>query len=87
MKYPPVHINDVPISKMEEKNGWNISEFRLPITGKSGAPYQELALLLKSAGYEAMLTGDGVWNSLDFIVPRIDAIHFENWLSSSLVST
>ena len=61
--------------------------FTLPITGKSGAPYQELALLLKSAGYEAMLTGNGVWNSLDFIVPRIDAIHFENWLSSSLVST
>ena len=37
MKYPPVHINDVPISKMEEKNGWNISEFRLPITGESGS--------------------------------------------------
>ena len=37
MKYPPVHIKDVPISKMEEKNGWNISEFRLPITGESGS--------------------------------------------------
>ena len=37
MKYPPVHIKDIPISKMEEKNGWNISEFRLPITGESGS--------------------------------------------------
>ena len=37
MKYPPIHIDDVPISKMEEKNGWNISEFRLPITGQSGS--------------------------------------------------
>ncbi|MEK9794291.1 MAG: cupin domain-containing protein [Hyphomicrobiales bacterium] len=37
MKYPPIHIRDVPIAKMEEKNGWNISEFRLPITGETGS--------------------------------------------------
>ena len=37
MKYPVIHIKDVPISKMEAKSGWNISEFRLPITGESGS--------------------------------------------------
>ena len=37
MKYPPIHIKDVPIAKMESKDGWNISEFKLPITGESGS--------------------------------------------------
>ena len=37
MKYPTIHIKDVPIAKMESKDGWNISEFKLPITGESGS--------------------------------------------------
>ena len=31
------HRKDVDIERMEEKDGWAISEFRLPITGKSGS--------------------------------------------------
>lgn len=32
-----VHIDDVEIERMEEKDGWAISEFRLPITGACGS--------------------------------------------------
>ena len=28
-----VHIDDVEIERMQEKDGWAISEFRLPISG------------------------------------------------------
>lgn len=31
------HINDTEIERMEEKDGWAISEFRLPITGADGS--------------------------------------------------
>lgn len=32
-----IHVDDVPIERMEEKHGWAISEFRLPITGETGS--------------------------------------------------
>ncbi len=32
-----VHIDDVEIERMQEKDGWAISEFRLPITGADGS--------------------------------------------------
>ena len=32
-----IHIDDVEIERMEEKDGWAISEFRLPITGACGS--------------------------------------------------
>lgn len=32
-----VHVDDVPIERMEEKDGWAISEFRLPVSGKDGS--------------------------------------------------
>jgi mannose-6-phosphate isomerase-like protein (cupin superfamily) len=32
-----INIRDVPIERMEEHDGWAISEFRLPITGASGS--------------------------------------------------
>jgi mannose-6-phosphate isomerase-like protein (cupin superfamily) len=32
-----VHYEDVDIERMEEKDGWAISEFRLPITGADGS--------------------------------------------------
>jgi mannose-6-phosphate isomerase-like protein (cupin superfamily) len=32
-----VHVEDVPIERMEEKDGWAISEFRLPISGADGS--------------------------------------------------
>ena len=32
-----VHIDDVEIERMQEKDGWAISEFRLPITGANGS--------------------------------------------------
>tara|TARA_A100001037_G_scaffold305879_1_gene347835 strand:+ start:7039 stop:7881 length:843 start_codon:yes stop_codon:yes gene_type:complete len=35
--YPLVHVDDIPIEKMEEKEGWAISEFRLPISGNNGS--------------------------------------------------
>ena len=31
------HIKDVSIERMEKKDGWAISEFRLPITGAQGS--------------------------------------------------
>jgi quercetin dioxygenase-like cupin family protein len=37
LKYPLVHIDDIKPEKMEEKDGWSISEFRLPITGACGS--------------------------------------------------
>ncbi len=37
MKYPLVHIDEIKPESMEEKEGWSISEFRLPITGASGS--------------------------------------------------
>ena len=35
--YPLIHVDDIPIEKMQEKEGWAISEFRLPITGENGS--------------------------------------------------
>lgn len=32
-----IHVDDVPIERMEEREGWAISEFRLPITGDTGS--------------------------------------------------
>ncbi len=32
-----IHYQDVDIERMEEKDGWAISEFRLPITGDDGS--------------------------------------------------
>ena len=37
LMYPLVHVDDIPIEKMEEKEGWAISEFRLPISGNNGS--------------------------------------------------
>ena len=37
LQYPLVHIDDITPEKMEEKEGWAISEFRLPITGAHGS--------------------------------------------------
>ena len=37
LMYPLVHVDDIPIEKMEEKEGWAISEFRLPISGENGS--------------------------------------------------
>lgn len=37
LKYPLVNIDDVEPESMEVKEGWSISEFRLPITGNSGS--------------------------------------------------
>ena len=48
LKYPPIHIDDVPITNMEEKNGWHISEFRLPITGESGSSTTVFHSIFKS---------------------------------------
>lgn len=37
LQYPLVHIDDAAPERMEEKEGWAISEFRLPITGACGS--------------------------------------------------
>jgi len=37
LKYPLVHIDDVKPENMQKKDGWSISEFRLPITGACGS--------------------------------------------------
>ena len=37
LKYPLVHVDDVTPENMQKGDGWAISEFRLPITGKDGS--------------------------------------------------
>ncbi len=37
MSIKVIHTKDVEIEKMEERDGWAISEFRLPITGETGS--------------------------------------------------
>jgi mannose-6-phosphate isomerase-like protein (cupin superfamily) len=37
LKYPLVHVDDVVPENMQKGEGWAISEFRLPITGKHGS--------------------------------------------------
>jgi len=37
LKYPLVHVDDVRPENMKEGEGWAISEFRLPISGKHGS--------------------------------------------------
>ena len=37
LKYPLVHVDDVRPENMKEGEGWAISEFRLPISGKDGS--------------------------------------------------
>ena len=32
-----IHCDDVPIERMEKREGWAISEFRLPISGAQGS--------------------------------------------------
>ena len=32
-----VHVDDVPMERMQERDGWAISEFRLPISGADGS--------------------------------------------------
>src|SRR6185312_10670167 len=37
LTYPLVHVNDVAPENMKQRDGWAISEFRLPISGKHGS--------------------------------------------------
>jgi mannose-6-phosphate isomerase-like protein (cupin superfamily) len=37
LQYPLVHVDDVRPENMKEGEGWAISEFRLPISGKNGS--------------------------------------------------
>ena len=37
LKYPLVHVDDVRPENMKQGEGWAISEFRLPISGRNGA--------------------------------------------------
>jgi mannose-6-phosphate isomerase-like protein (cupin superfamily) len=37
LKYPLVHVDDVTPENMKKGDGWAISEFRLPISGKDGS--------------------------------------------------
>ena len=37
LKYPLVHVDDVQPENMKKGDGWAISEFRLPISGKNGS--------------------------------------------------
>lgn len=37
LKYPLIHVDDVTPENMKKGEGWAISEFRLPITGKDGS--------------------------------------------------
>jgi mannose-6-phosphate isomerase-like protein (cupin superfamily) len=37
LQYPLVHVEDVTPENMKKGDGWAISEFRLPITGKDGS--------------------------------------------------
>ncbi len=37
LMYPLVHVDDVAPENMKQRDGWAISEFRLPISGKHGS--------------------------------------------------
>jgi mannose-6-phosphate isomerase-like protein (cupin superfamily) len=37
LRYPLVHVDDVRPENMKEGDGWAISEFRLPISGRNGS--------------------------------------------------
>jgi len=37
LKYPLVHVDDVQPENMKKGEGWAISEFRLPISGRDGS--------------------------------------------------
>lgn len=37
LKYPLVHVDDVTPENMQKGDGWAISEFRLPISGREGS--------------------------------------------------
>jgi len=37
LQYPLVHVDDVTPENMKQGEGWAISEFRLPISGKHGS--------------------------------------------------
>ena len=37
VKYPLVHVDDVQPENMKKGDGWAISEFRLPVTGRDGS--------------------------------------------------
>ena len=37
LKYPLIHVDDVQPENMKKGEGWAISEFRLPISGKDGS--------------------------------------------------
>ena len=37
LKYPLVHVDDVRPENMKAGEGWAISEFRLPISGRNGS--------------------------------------------------
>ena len=37
LKYPLVHVDDVRPENMQQGEGWAISEFRLPISGRNGS--------------------------------------------------
>jgi mannose-6-phosphate isomerase-like protein (cupin superfamily) len=37
LRYPLVHVDEVAAENMKKGEGWAISEFRLPITGKDGS--------------------------------------------------
>ena len=37
LAHPPVHVDDVVPENMQRGDGWAISEFRLPISGKQGS--------------------------------------------------
>ncbi len=37
LKYPLVHVDDIRPENMKEGEGWAISEFRLPISGRNGS--------------------------------------------------
>lgn len=38
LRYPPVHIDEVHPENMQAGEGWAISEFRLPLSGRNGSP-------------------------------------------------
>jgi hypothetical protein len=37
LTYPLVHVDEVRPENMKEGEGWAISEFRLPISGRNGS--------------------------------------------------
>lgn len=60
--------------------------FTNPMKPESGVSLHELSSSLRDLGFKGILTCCGDWDQKDFIIPRIDAKHIEQYFGLEVVS-